>query len=167
MRVKSSRSRRNFQYPRVDQFYTYPENFMTLTQLTSDLWPTFRDHVWPESRFGVCRFALASHIVAEFSWLEAFKHVIWCWSQALGRVSRSPGGQVRSLTFDDLGSLFRFLHASRLVFLAEFEFSNHLNIYGVVLVSLFTEAVRGGWRLLRIPGRTPTGWPDLTWPDLA
>ena len=36
-RVKSGRSRRNFQYPRIDQFYTYPENFMTLTQMTFDL----------------------------------------------------------------------------------------------------------------------------------
>ena len=66
--------------------------------------------------------------------VKAFKHGILCCSHALGWVSRSPEGQVRSLTFDDLGSLFRVLHVSRLVFGAEFEFSNHLNIYEVVLV---------------------------------
>ena len=37
-------------------------------------------------------------------------------------------GQVSSMTFDDLGSPFLVLHASRLVFGADFEFSNHLNI---------------------------------------
>ena len=58
-RVKSGWSRRTVQYPRVNQFYTYPENFMTLPLMTFDLWPTFRDHVWQESRFGGCRLALA------------------------------------------------------------------------------------------------------------
>ena len=43
-------------------------------------------------------------------------------------------GQVRSLTFDDLGSLFRVLHVSRVVYRADFEFSVHLNVYEVVLV---------------------------------
>ena len=38
------------------------------------------------------------------------------------------------MTFDDLSSLFRVLHVSRLVFGAELEFSNHLNIYEVLLV---------------------------------
>ena len=38
------------------------------------------------------------------------------------------------MTSGDLGSLFRVLHVSRLVFGAEFEFSNHMNIYEVVLV---------------------------------
>ena len=47
----------------------------------------------------------------------------------LRKILRSPEGRVRSLTFDDLGSLFPFLHVSRLVLGAEFEFSNHLNIY--------------------------------------
>ena len=42
--------------------------------------------------------------------------------------------EVRSLTFDDPSSLFRVLHVSRLVVGAEFEFSNHRNIYEVVLV---------------------------------
>ena len=46
----------------------------------------------------------------------------------------SAEGQVRSLTFYDLGSLFRFLHVSRLAFEAELEFNNHLNIYDAVLV---------------------------------
>ena len=50
-------------------------------------------------------------------------------------MSRSPNGQVRSLTFDDLGLLFRFLHVSRLLFGGEFEFNNHLNIYEVALGS--------------------------------
>ena len=50
-------------------------------------------------------------------------------------MSRLPEGQVRSLTFDDFGPLFRVLHVSRLVLGDEFEFSNHLNIYEVVLVS--------------------------------
>ena len=35
--VKSGISRRNFQYPRVNQFYTYPENLMTLNQMAFDL----------------------------------------------------------------------------------------------------------------------------------
>ena len=61
-RVKSGRSRRNFRYPRVNQFYTHPEIVMTLTVMTFDLRPTFRDHVWPESRFGVCRLALAARL---------------------------------------------------------------------------------------------------------
>ena len=30
-------SRRNFQYARINQFYTYRENLMTLTQMTFDL----------------------------------------------------------------------------------------------------------------------------------
>ena len=34
---KSGLSRRNFHCSRVNQFYTYPENLMTLTQLTFDL----------------------------------------------------------------------------------------------------------------------------------
>ena len=42
--------------------------------------------------------------------------------------------RARLLTFDDLGSLFRVLHASRVVFGADFEFSTHLKIYEVVLV---------------------------------
>ena len=49
-------------------------------------------------------------------------------------MSRSPEGQVRSLTFGDLSSLFRLLHLSRPVFGADFEFSNHLSIHEVVLV---------------------------------
>ena len=48
-------------------------------------------------------------------------------------MSRSPEGQVRSLSIDDFGSFFDF-YVSRLVCGAEFEFSDHLNIYEVVLV---------------------------------
>ena len=33
---------------------------MTLTQLTFDLWHISRDHVWPESRFGVCQLTLSA-----------------------------------------------------------------------------------------------------------
>ena len=50
------------------------------------------------------------------------------------QLSRSPEGQVRSLTFGDLGSLFGVLHVSRVVFRADFEFNMHLIIYEVVLV---------------------------------
>ena len=35
---------------------------MTLSQMNLDLWPIFRDHVWPESRFGVCRLVLAARL---------------------------------------------------------------------------------------------------------
>ena len=41
-----------------------------------------------------------------------------------------------TITFGELGSLFRVLHVSRLVFGAGFEFSNYLNIYEAVLVIL-------------------------------
>ena len=61
-RVKSGLSQQNFKYPRVNQFYTYSENFMTLTRTTFDLLPTFRNHVWWETRFGVCRLALAARL---------------------------------------------------------------------------------------------------------
>ena len=51
------------------------------------------------------------------------------------QLSRSPEGQVRSLTFGDLGSLFGVLHVSRVVFFrADVEFNMHLIIYEVVLV---------------------------------
>ena len=45
-----------------------------------------------------------------------------------------PEGQVRSLTYNDLGSRLRVLHVSRLVFGVAFEFSNYFDIYEVVLV---------------------------------
>ena len=84
----------------------------------SDLWPvTYFSRpylagipIWRMS-------AHISHAFALFSCFQAVKHVIWCWSHALGWVSMAPEGQVRSLTFDDLGSLLRLLHVSRLVFL--------------------------------------------------
>ena len=53
-------------------------------------------------------------------------------------MSRSPEGQVRLLTFDDLGSLFRVLHVSRLVFGADFEFSSSFNNFEVVLFAFVT-----------------------------
>ena len=46
----------------------------------------------------------------------------------------SREGQVKVIDFDDLGSLFRVLHVSRVVYRADFEFSIHLNVYEVVLV---------------------------------
>ena len=50
------------------------------------------------------------------------------------QLSRSPEGQVRSLTFGNLSSLFEVLHVSKVVFRADFEFNMHLIIYEVVLV---------------------------------
>ena len=59
---KSGLSRRNCPHLRVNQFYIYSENLLTLTQMTFELWPTFRYHVWPGSRFGVCWVALAASL---------------------------------------------------------------------------------------------------------
>ena len=59
----------------------------------------------------------------------------------------------RSLTFDDLGSLFRVLLASRVVFGVDFDFSNHMNIYEVVLVPSYHVTK------LSVVGDTYYGWP--------
>ena len=47
----------------------------------------------------------------------------------------------RSLTFDELGSLFRVLHVSWVVFGADFEFSIHLNIYEVTFMKYYEHLV--------------------------
>ena len=44
--------------------------------------------------------------------------------------------KVRSLTCDDLDSLFQVLLVSRLVFGADFKFSNYLNTYKAALVPI-------------------------------
>ena len=72
--------------------------------------------LWPVTSFprpclaGIAILRMSARIsraFASFSWFQTFKHVIWCCSHAFRWVSRSPESQVRSLTFGDLGSLFR------------------------------------------------------------
>ena len=76
--------------------------------MTFDLWSDSRDHVRPESRIGVCRLRLT---------LSAqFPIFFWCGFQGPVKV------RSKSLTFDDLASLFRVLHVSMVVSGADFEF---------------------------------------------
>ena len=118
-RVKSGLSQRNFQYPRVNRFTPTLKIWWSWPK-----WPLICDltvicHFSRQWLAGILIRRMSARIrraFAVFSWFQTFKHVIWRWSHALGWVEKSPKGQVRSLTFDDLGSLFRFAHVSRLVF---------------------------------------------------
>ena len=137
---------------------------MTLTQLTFDLWHISRDHVWPESRFGVCQLTLSAvsslFVVLNVQICEMM--LVPCIMLGVKVTWRSSQGH---WPFDDLGSLFRVLLVSRVVFGADFDFSSHLNIYAVVLVPSFHVTK------LSVVGDTYYGWPtgrllvDLTWPD--
>ena len=140
---------------------------MTLTQLTFDLWHISRDHVWPESRFGVCQLTLSAvsslFVVLNVQICEMM--LVPCIMVGVKVTWRSSQGH---WPFDDLGSLFRVLLVSRVVFGADFDFSSHfeyLRSSSGAFVPCY-EAVSSRWHLLWMAGRTSTGWPDLTRPGL-
>ena len=101
----------------------------------NDLWPVTSFPRPCLAGIAISRMsARTSRVFASFSWFQTFKHVIWCYSRVCQGHLKVRSGHWPLVTSGDLGSLFRVLHVSRLVFGAEFEFSNHMNIYEVVLV---------------------------------
>ena len=117
IRLNNGGLQRNFQYPSFKSFYTFRENIVTLTP--NDLWPVTvtvsQDHAWLEWWLDVCQRPLPSHF--QFFMLKGMwtSEVMLWWSDvtlADDHDSRSPGGEVRSLKFDDFDrgfSMFRSL----------------------------------------------------------
>ena len=99
----------------------WPQPKTTFTCVTC-----FSDHVWPESRFSVYRLALAFRLQT----FCVFKRSMW-YDASLMHDSECQGHlKVRSLTCDEA------LLVARLVFGADFKFSNHLNTYEVDFVPI-------------------------------